>query len=112
MNSCELSIPVRYGEIQTQVWSLPGDDITTKDVERYIALHGWQDNCGTFDRLIPLLNKRMVIVAVDLPGHGRSSHFPPGFPYSDLGYAMDIKRIAAFVGWDSFSFLGEDLELD
>lgn len=46
-----------------------------------LAFHGWQDNCGTFDRLIPLLPKTIPVLAIDLPGHGRSSHFPTGMQY-------------------------------
>lgn len=43
-----------------------------------IALHGWQDNAGSFDRLIPLLPPCIPILAIDLPGHGKSSHYPTG----------------------------------
>ena len=31
-----------------------------------IAIHGWLDNCGTFDTLIPLLPKDLRVVAVDM----------------------------------------------
>lgn len=43
-----------------------------------IAIHGWQDNAGTWDRLIPLLPGNIPVLAIDLPGHGLSSHYPPG----------------------------------
>lgn len=42
-----------------------------------IAIHGWQDNAGTFDPLIELLPKDLSILCIDLPGHGKSSHIPP-----------------------------------
>jgi len=47
---------------------------------RIIALHGWMDNCASFDQLsIKLMAKISNIVdidfiAIDLPGHGHSSH--------------------------------------
>mmetsp|Transcript_4142 Transcript_4142/g.11859 ORF Transcript_4142/g.11859 Transcript_4142/m.11859 type:complete len:325 (-) Transcript_4142:1011-1985(-) len=50
---------------------------------RILALHGWMDNCATFDALSNgLMNKLATgnsvtdidFVAIDLPGHGYSSH--------------------------------------
>ena len=41
-------------------------------------MHGYMDNAGTFDRLIPLLPDKFYVVAIDLPGHGFSSHVPYG----------------------------------
>lgn len=48
-----------------------------------LALHGWMDNCATFDALADQLIEKLVsdgkvveidFVAIDLPGHGHSSH--------------------------------------
>lgn len=50
---------------------------------RILALHGWMDNCATFDALSHLLIGMLMsgtngadvdFVAIDLPGHGHSSH--------------------------------------
>ena len=38
-----------------------------------LALHGWMDNAASFSRLGPLL-KHHQIIALDLSGHGLSSH--------------------------------------
>ena len=46
-----------------------------------LGLHGWMDNAGTFDKLAPLLLKSLFFVAVEMPGHGFSSHYPSGMPY-------------------------------
>jgi pimeloyl-ACP methyl ester carboxylesterase len=46
-----------------------------------LAVHGWMDNAGTFDKLFPLLPRSLYIMAIEMPGHGRSSHFPAGMPY-------------------------------
>lgn len=37
-----------------------------------LALHGWQDNAGTFDTLAPLLPHHIPLFCIDLPGHGAS----------------------------------------
>jgi len=34
-----------------------------------VCIHGWQDNAGTFDRLIPLLPREFSYLAIDLPGN-------------------------------------------
>lgn len=75
-----------------------------------IALHGWQDNCGTFDRLIPLLPEDISVLAIDLPGHGKSSHFPKGMQYFLFwdGIAL-IRRIARYHKWTNLVLLGHSL---
>lgn len=50
-----------------------------------------------------------MIVAVDFPGHGLSSHVPQGVSYSDLNYAMDIKRVARYLNWSQFTLMGHSL---
>jgi pimeloyl-ACP methyl ester carboxylesterase len=46
--------------------------------KKILALHGWLDNCRSFHLLAPSLISRMEgkaeLVALDLPGHGWSSH--------------------------------------
>lgn len=48
---------------------------------RIICLHGWMDNCRTFWKLAPALMEGLSsseasveLIALDLPGHGHSSH--------------------------------------
>nr|CAH7753933.1 unnamed protein product [Callosobruchus chinensis] len=48
------------------------------------------DNAGAFDNLIPLLPHKFRYVCIDLPGHGRSSHFPPHLPLHTLNFLLDI----------------------
>lgn len=68
----EVSIPVRCGHVAGKLWG--GD----KGGQPILALHGWQDNAGTWDPLVPLLNVKRPILAIDFPGHGLSSNIPPG----------------------------------
>ncbi|XP_068607240.1 serine hydrolase-like protein [Brachionichthys hirsutus] len=98
----ELSIPVPWGDIRGQVWG-PAHGYPV------LCLHGWSDNCGTFKNLIPLLPKECRYVAVDLPGHGRSSHRPPGVLYSFPLYVMDVRRVIDALQWNKFSILGHSM---
>ncbi|CAG7817538.1 unnamed protein product [Allacma fusca] len=67
----EIAIQVPWGHVSGKTWG----DVNGIPV---LGLHGWTDNAGTFDRLAPLLPKSLYFVAIDLPGHGRSSHHPEG----------------------------------
>lgn len=75
-----------------------------------LAFHGWQDNCGTFDRLIPLMPKTISVLAIDLPGHGRSSHFPAGVQYHIFwDYLPVLRRIVKHFGWKKVKLMGHSL---
>ncbi len=71
----------------------------------FIALHGWLDNAGTFSRLAPLLSG-LRVVAVDLPGHGRSPHREQ---YYFVDGVVDVVRLADRLGWERFSLLGHSM---
>ncbi|XP_040001404.1 serine hydrolase-like protein isoform X2 [Xiphias gladius] len=98
----ELSVPVPWGEIRGKVW---GPD----HGRPVLCVHGWADNCGTFNTLIPLLPKECRYVAVDLAGHGRSSHRPPGVFYSFPLYVMDVRRVVDALQWSKFSIIGHSM---
>lgn len=72
-------------------------------------MHGWQDNAGTFDRLIPLLPSHVAYLAIDFPGHGLSSWLPNGCAYHaiDLLYVLDAIRKE--YNWEKLSILGHSL---
>ncbi|XP_051242445.1 serine hydrolase-like protein isoform X2 [Dicentrarchus labrax] len=98
----ELSVRVPWGEIRGKVW---GPD----HGRPVLCLHGWADNCGTFKTLIPLLPKDCRYVAVDLAGHGLSSHRPPGVFYSFPAYVADVRRIVDGLQWTKFSIIGHSM---
>lgn len=78
------------------------------DAPRVLALHGWLDNAASFVPLAPLLG-HVDLVALDLPGHGLSSHLP-----ASADYTLTISARAAFafanaLGWERFTLLGHSL---
>ncbi|KAJ9590438.1 hypothetical protein L9F63_016525, partial [Diploptera punctata] len=94
----EVQIPVPWGHIAGKWWG-------PENVRPLLCLHGYQDNAGTWDTLIPLLPPEMSFLAIDLPGHGYSSHFPKGIPYHASEFVLAIRQIANNYSWDKISFL-------
>ncbi len=74
-----------------------------------IALHGWLDNAGSFARIAPLLAAKRRVVALDLRGHGRSSHLPPGVWYHYVDYFDDLRATLDHFGCSRAEFLGHSL---
>lgn len=85
--------------------------ITLFNIWLFAALHGWQDNCGTFDAMIPKLPENYYIVAIDFPGHGLSSHLPAGSPYNDIIFVVELERVIQKLGWKDkpFTLLGHSM---
>lgn len=70
-----------------------------------LALHGWLDNCGSFAPLGRLL-VGVRLIALDLPGHGHSSHRGADGTYhiwQDVGV---VHAVADQLGWQHFALLG------
>ena len=74
-----------------------------------LALHGWLDNAATFDALAPLLSRRWQVVALDLRGHGCSSHIAAGAWYHYVDYFDDIRATIDHCGWPRVDLLGHSL---
>jgi pimeloyl-ACP methyl ester carboxylesterase len=98
----ELSLELPHLRLAAQAWGDPR-------LPRLLALHGWLDNAASFDRLAPLLCEHFHIVALDLPGHGRSGHRPPGTWYHYVDYLGDALAAADALGWTQFGLLGHSL---
>lgn len=75
---------------------------------RVLALHGWLDNAASFLPMAPLL-RALDLVAVDLPGHGKSTHLPPGADYSFPGAVASVLDVADALGWERFCLLGHSM---
>ncbi|WP_407067688.1 alpha/beta fold hydrolase [Marilutibacter alkalisoli] len=75
---------------------------------RVLALHGWLDNAASFVPLLPHLDG-LDLVAIDLPGHGRSAHLAPGADYSFAGAVNAVLDVADALGWERFALLGHSM---
>ncbi|XP_067644964.1 probable serine hydrolase [Eurosta solidaginis] len=98
----EIYIPVPWGHI-AGCWY--GD----RTLRPILAVHGWLDNLGTWDTLIPLLPKHIGILCIDLPGHGRSSIYPRGIQYDSMDYVTVIIRVMAEYKWTKVSLMAHSL---
>ena len=96
---CRLAI--EGGELAALRWERAGG-------RRVLALHGWLDNAASFVPLAPCL-PGLDLVALDLPGHGRSAHLPPGAEYSLAGTVHAVLDAADALRWDRFAVLGHSM---
>lgn len=69
--------------------------------KRVLLLHDLHDNSSVFDLLVPELQHQngLHIVALDLPGHGRSHSLPVGSMYLDTTMMYEIRKFIKFIGW-------------
>ncbi len=73
-----------------------------------LALHGWLDNAQSFVPLSDYL-EGLDLVALDLPGHGRSAHRPAGVRYHFDDNVFDVLAAADHLGWERFHLLGHSM---
>src|SRR5690606_28126424 len=97
----ECRLPTEAGTLTALRWTRPGGP-------RVLALHGWLDNAASFVPIAPHL-PGVDLVALDLPGHGRSAHLPPGAEYSLAGTVHAVLDAADALGWDRFAVLGHSM---
>lgn len=76
----------------------------TPSTPKILALHGWLDNCASFDFLAPKLNAD--IVCIDLAGHGRSSARSHLAAYNVWLDVAELLAIADQLQWPTFTVLG------
>ena len=97
----ELQLRLPIGPIQALHWGRGGDTPV-------LALHGWLDNAASFVPMAPLL-AGIELVAIDLPGHGRSAHLPVGTYYTYETAVHHVLDAADTLGWERFTLLGHSM---
>ncbi|MDZ4813914.1 MAG: alpha/beta hydrolase [Pseudomonadota bacterium] len=75
---------------------------------KLLAIHGWLDNAASFEPISPWFDE-YDLVAIDLPGHGRSDHRPRGAWYHYIDYLHDVSTCIEALQWQRFSLLGHSL---
>lgn len=98
----EISFHVPWGIIAAKAWGPKGG-------KPFLGIHGWLDNANTFDKLVRLLPENIRFIAMDLPGHGHSSHRWPGMSYIHFEYVADVKKVVSQLGWEKFSIISHSL---
>ncbi|XP_055843596.1 probable serine hydrolase [Episyrphus balteatus] len=98
----EIKIPVPWGHISGK-WYGP------QDIRPILGLHGWLDNAGTFDNLVPLLAPNVAFLSIDLPGHGLSSRLPDGCYYNVIDNLVVIRMIMNQYQWKKVSLIGHSM---
>ncbi|XP_015126730.1 serine hydrolase-like protein [Diachasma alloeum] len=97
--STELTLSVPWGHVSAVSWGSPKN-------RPVLVVHGNQDNAGAFTRLIQLLPDTYHYVAIDLPGHGLSSHFPPGMFLDFFNFVLAIHYVLDALNWEKCLYLG------
>jgi pimeloyl-ACP methyl ester carboxylesterase len=99
----ELRVTTPFGELAALQWGDP-------DAPPLLAMHGWLDNAASFMRLAPLLAGNRRVIALDLPGHGHSSHLPNGIHrYNNLDQVDHVLDFADTLKLERFDLLGHSL---
>ncbi|CAG2167993.1 unnamed protein product [Oppiella nova] len=101
MEPKELRFPLPYGHLAAKEWGNPNG-------LPVLAVHGWLDNSGSFDPLIPHILKPhdLHVVAIDEPGVGLSSHKPPGSEYGRWHTVLEMKRVIDHLKWKKCTVIG------
>lgn len=103
-------------KLAAQQWnsSIGSNHSTIKN--RILCLHGWLDNCRSFDQLAPYLVESSLddntqVVTLDFPGHGRSSHKSAdgGAPTVMAEAAFYVAETVSFLNWNSFVLIGHSM---
>lgn len=74
-----------------------------------LALHGWRDNCASFDFLAPRLvagNPALRVVAPDLAGHGKTDFRSPDAAYNIWSDVAELIALVDALEWPRFHLVG------
>ncbi len=99
MSSNDITVDIDGFQLAAKTWGDPSQP-------PILALHGWLDNAASFELLAPLLSG-FYVIAVDLPGHGLSTHLNE--QYSMDFYLDCMLKLIDTLGWQEYYLLGHSL---
>ena len=73
-----------------------------------LALHGWLDNAVSFQPVAEYITD-YYILALDITGHGLSSHRSDGAHYHLIDFAYDLHELVDSQGWQPFILMGHSM---
>lgn len=76
-----------------------------------VAAHGWLDNANTFDLLARILiqDPRLLIVAFDFSGHGKSSRRPDGYYSALIHHTEELLAVMDYFGIQQTYLMGHSM---
>lgn len=78
--------------------------------KKVLSLHGWLDNCNSFNLLGPrLADSGFHCVALDHAGHGWSSHLSIDANYSTAKSVSYVREVLQNFGWEKFDLVGHSM---
>ena len=102
MTSKEYKIETLGHVIQGQSWGNPQNPTI-------LALHGWLDNSNSFEWLAKYFQNKYHFIAIDLPGHGHSTHLPKSAHYHFIDSIFLLKQIIEVLNIRQLHLLGHSL---
>lgn len=88
--------------------SISGFSNEKVDKPLVLALHGWLDNAGSFELMMPYLDNFHVI-ALDFPGHGHSNDRSADAQYHFVEWVYDIAKLIKVRNWQRLSIVGHSM---
>lgn len=79
-------------------WGIEGDTPV-------LALHGWLDNCASFDAVAGFLDD-VHLLAMDCAGHAETDFRSPDSAYNIWQDVLEMLDIVGQMGWDRFALMG------
>ena len=101
MKASAVEIALGWGTIRGLHWARPG-------APKVMCLHGWLDNAASFVPLAPWLGA-FDLMALDMAGHGLSSHRPDSHRYYFTDYLFDLDAVLAKLGWGHCHLVGHSM---
>lgn len=78
-----------------------------------LCLHGWLDNAASFLPVMQHLDDACMseyqIIAIDLPGHGASSHKSADAHYHFIDWVFDVLTLCENNGWENIHLVGHSM---